>query len=568
MATPVRRLVAIFKIEANKRPMVDANREIDKGKEKAKDTEDAVKKLNDAFKKFGITLGVGYLLNKVRQFTTDFIAAADALDKTGQQVGISTDQLQAFRHAADLSGVSAGEFDQTIGQLQRNMREFTRGSASMRDAFNDLGVDVTDESGRLRDAGDVIYDIANAMKNIEDPAARVGLSMTVFGRSGRRMLPMLINGADALRAMTDELGEYGGGISRQAISQSVLLVDTIARFRLAMRSFASSIMVEVLPGFTQFIISISRAVVWVKEAIDNSRILESTAIAAGAALAAVGIATAASWGPAALTVGLTTAAVLVAALAIDDLWVTMEGGQSVTRTFIDEMLGVGATTQMVNNLKQGWVDLGETIATAWEYIRPMIEWIIEKTETAISTVGRLAAPAVRFLGGGPSPEEEAMAAREEERIRRRNELWERGRAARQRRAEAGAAAGETLAPPSVSRTAGATIARGARRGAPARTQPATAAPATMTQEQSLLERSLIMPGVPLGGMPTTIQPQVTQQRQQVNQITATTTVGPITVQAAQNPEETARAIDRRIRQREGETIRRVQASLVPAAERG
>jgi hypothetical protein len=603
VATTVRKLIGIFEIRADKRQMVDATDAMDKGEKQAKKTDKALKGLMDAFKAFGITLGAGFLLSRIRSMTTDFIKTADALDKTGQQVGIGTTQLQAFRHAADLSGVSASEFDQTVGQLQRNMREFTRGSASMVDAFNDLGVTVTDESGRLRNAGDVIYDIADAMQNIEDPAARVGLSMTVFGRSGRRMLPMLINGSAALREMTGELALYGGGISEQAIENSVILVDTIARFRLAMRSFASAIAVEVLPKFTELITAISRAVVWIKETIENSHILRATAITVGAALAGVGVATAAAWGPAALTVGLTTAAVLLAALAIDDLWVTMEGGQSVTRDFIDGMTEAGTTTQIVNNIKQAWVDLTDTIQAAWDYISPTLiafgEWlggwegiskgiidfilpIIPALETLWGIVSRISG-ALESIGVGVHiAGAEDVPQREVQRQRRIRETAERARVGRQQRRERRAeeqavfeAGVELVGTPEAAMgleqvgleqsiwfpgEAEQPIPRAARRRTPrpirraARGAARPAIPAAIAPEASAM-------------VPTAIQPQVIQGRQVTQNVDARTTVGQIVVQGTADPEETARAVDRRIRQREGQTLRSIQ-SLVPVAERG
>lgn len=560
MATTVRRLVGIFEIRADKRPMVDANREMDKGEKQARKTERGIKRLTGAFAAFGVTLGAGFLLGRVRQLTAEFITAADSLDKTGVQVGLATDQLQAFRHAADLSGISASEFDVAMGQLQRNMREFTRGSSSMVDAFRDLGVTVTDESGDLRNAQDVIFDIADAMARTEEPAERVGLAMTVFGRSGRRMLPMLVNGSAALREMTGELAVYGGGISRQAVAQSVQLVDTIARFRLAMRSLTSAIAVEVLPHFTEWTRATSRAIVWVKELIENSNILRATAITVGAALAGVGVATAASWGPAALTVGLVTAAVLLMALAIDDLWVTVQGGESVTRDFIDGMFGVGATAEAVDTLKEAWEGLTLAISDALAAYERWIETPIARAITS----------GIRFFEtfGEEAPELTAE---------QRRQLPEARRRARQIMREQRAAEMEIFGvEPTPEEEIG--IAQTVMQVTPAEVLGQTVLPEEEAPEARPRRRrrraatpalpAAISPGMP-SMLPTTIQPQVTQQTMQTTQtIDARTSVGQIVIQGVQDPEENARAVRREIRRHEGERIRQFQATQVPAAERG
>ena len=58
----------------------------------------------------GGILGVGGL----GALVTQSLSAADAIAKTADKVGLSTDALQELRHAADLSGVSTETLDMAM----------------------------------------------------------------------------------------------------------------------------------------------------------------------------------------------------------------------------------------------------------------------------------------------------------------------------------------------------------------------------------------------------------------------------------------------------------------------
>jgi hypothetical protein len=556
----VRELIVQWTSRFDPRGLKTWNREVDKGKKKTVEAEKSVKKLTDAFAKFGIAIGAAVLINRTRQLVTEFIRAGDELDKTSQQIGFTIEQLSAWRHAAGLSGVGANEFSDSVGQLQFRMRQAAQGSQQYARAFREMGIEVKTADGSLRPASDVLFDIADAISRVESPAEKTALVMTVLGRQGRKLLPMFTGGAEGVRRMTGELRTLGGGISREAVQRSVELTDTLARFRVSMQSLASVLAVSILPKLDQWIQALIRGAVWLQEVTQNSHILRAAAIVVGAALATAGIMTAAAWGPAALTVGLATAAIVLAALAIDDLWVTVEGGDSVLQGFIDGMFGFDATTQIINNARQAWEDLTGVISEAVEAVQSFGEWL-----DSLPHVSRLfIVPREDIMQQRQQAEAASGLARRTTHLRRTRRQQVRSEDAALM-AELGLALTpeEAIGAPGTAQTVqGATVAGALRQTI----QRPGLVPPPPTREMRLLERSIEMPGRPLMRPTELGRSQVTQNIGDASMTVQVTVEG-----TPDDPAATARAVEaaaRRVAREENEQmLRGLEESLAPVGAR-
>jgi hypothetical protein len=80
-------------------------------------------------------------------------------------------------------------------------------------------------------------------------------------------------------------------------------------------------------------------------------------------------------------------AILAIAAGIDDVVVTMEGGDSAIKAFIDSLFGVGTTAQAVDGLKVIFTGMGAAIDGAVTAIQPLVTWI----DTLLTKLGGMAA---------------------------------------------------------------------------------------------------------------------------------------------------------------------------------
>jgi hypothetical protein len=113
------------------------------------------------------------------------------LGEQAEQIGLTTDALQAYRLAAAQNGVEAGQLDTAFMRLTKSMGEAAGGSDDAIARFEKLGVSLLDNNGNLRRTSNILPEVARGLLEIGNQAQRDALMMELFGRSGARMVTML-----------------------------------------------------------------------------------------------------------------------------------------------------------------------------------------------------------------------------------------------------------------------------------------------------------------------------------------------------------------------------------------
>lgn len=145
------------------------------------------------------------LLSSARQ-ALDYAAS---LGEVSQQLGVTTRDLQLYRYIGTQVNLTEQEMDKGLQRLTRTIGEAAAGSKKQATAFRELGVSVTDANGRVKDAGEVIPRLANAISQIEDPALRAKVAYDLFGKSGQQMLPLLEMGEKGIKEFAERAEDLG-----------------------------------------------------------------------------------------------------------------------------------------------------------------------------------------------------------------------------------------------------------------------------------------------------------------------------------------------------------------------
>lgn len=127
---------------------------------------------------------------------------ADELMTMSQQSGISTNELQRMKYAADLVDVS---LDSMVGAQAK----LTKSMAGNTEAFDRLGVQVRMSNGTIRDANTVFYETLTALSHIGNETERDQLAMQIFGKSANELAGIIDDGGASLRAYGDEAEQLG-----------------------------------------------------------------------------------------------------------------------------------------------------------------------------------------------------------------------------------------------------------------------------------------------------------------------------------------------------------------------
>lgn len=178
---------------------------------------------------------------------------ADELGKMAQRIGIPVEQLSGLRLAADLSGVSMENLGTSIGRLSRNMSEIAGGATNTASrAFQALRISVTNSDGSLKTSAQIMDEVADRFRSMQDGAGKTALAIAIFGRSGAQMIPMLNQGAEALREAREEAEQLGLVVSRRTALAAEAFNDNLRRLRLVTEGVALQLTAQLAPAFAQF----------------------------------------------------------------------------------------------------------------------------------------------------------------------------------------------------------------------------------------------------------------------------------------------------------------------------
>lgn len=195
---------------------------------------------------------------------------ADKIGKLSQSTGLSTETLSRLRYQSDLTGSSFDEITKGVTRLQRSMYDAEQGLRTQSDAFDKLGVSVTDNDGNLRDTEETMLEVADRFAQMEDGAEKAALAQVLFGRAGSKMIPFLNNGRDGLKAMAEEADSLGITMDGKLTAAAERTNDNMTRIKTAMEGVFLRVMAQALPNIEAFT---KKLVAWSKESDNVERVM-------------------------------------------------------------------------------------------------------------------------------------------------------------------------------------------------------------------------------------------------------------------------------------------------------
>lgn len=182
--------------------------------------------------------GFGAMISKSLQ-------AGDSIAKMSDRLGISTENLTAFQHLAQLSGESIEGFDKSIEKMVRSIGEAQRGLGTGKAAFEDLGISVDQFAGKNADEQFLI--IADAIRGLENETLQASLASDIFGRSGIKLINTIRAGRDGFESAQAEVEKYGLALDRVDAAKIEAANDAILRSQKAIKGVSMQATITLAP---------------------------------------------------------------------------------------------------------------------------------------------------------------------------------------------------------------------------------------------------------------------------------------------------------------------------------
>lgn len=168
----------------------------------------------------GVAVGIGAIKLAFNAAQSSLVTFGEALDMGGRlsdlsgRTGESAGKLLLLERAFNNAGSSAEKVGPSINKLQKFIFEAGNASGEQAKVLDQLGISMDDLNGKT--PTDQMRLFAEKITSINDPAARAAAAMTIFGKSGGELLPVLQNFSSEMDTAKGQLGGLPGIMDRSA----------------------------------------------------------------------------------------------------------------------------------------------------------------------------------------------------------------------------------------------------------------------------------------------------------------------------------------------------------------
>ena len=176
--------------------------------------------------------------------------AGSELQKMSLRLGIGTDALGEYHHAAEMSGVSTETFNMAMQRMVRRIAEAAQGTGEAVDALKELGMPIKDLAAMKPD--EQFEKITEAMQGTETQADRVRLAMKLFDSEGVKLVQMMGNGVEGLNKFREEAKALGITFDQVGADQSAEFRDNLLRIQRIFTGIKTQIGQAIIPIFSEW----------------------------------------------------------------------------------------------------------------------------------------------------------------------------------------------------------------------------------------------------------------------------------------------------------------------------
>ena len=191
----------------------------------------------------GVAIGV--------KLISGLLKTGDALDKMNKRTGIAVEELSAMKFAVEQGGATLESFEKGLGTFAKGLGDATlKGTGPLVDGLELVGVSLTD----IQDLDPIAqFDfLADAIAGVEDPVLRSAAAQKIFGKSGKDLLPTLLEGSEGLALLRQEARDTGNVMSGESARGAAKFNDAIN----TAKNFLSGLVLKgfnlVLPKLLEF----------------------------------------------------------------------------------------------------------------------------------------------------------------------------------------------------------------------------------------------------------------------------------------------------------------------------
>lgn len=207
--------------------------------------------------------------------TKEAASNADDLLTLASVTGMTTDSVQELNYMADLTDVSMDRIKDSLKETTNKMQEAAAGTGDAYDAYQRLGVEITNADGSLRSAQDVFYDTIDALGEIKNQTERDALAMDLMSESAQELNPLIDLGSEKMRDYAQEAHDMGYVLDNDALKSLQGVDDAYSRLQNTQEGVKNQLAEEFAPYLEEFYGDVTTMVKDGGKAIKDSGIVDA-----------------------------------------------------------------------------------------------------------------------------------------------------------------------------------------------------------------------------------------------------------------------------------------------------
>jgi hypothetical protein len=215
----------------------------------AKIAERRAKELDAHFRRAGVAIGLALSAAAIaaEELTRRAIDNADAMRDLSIRTGASTETLSAYGYAAEQTGTDVETLGKGLKVLAKNAADSLNPTSEQAKVFKALGVEVVDSHGKLRALSELIPDIADRFKAMEDGTTKAALAQALFGRAGLDLTEFLNSGSQGLSEFAKRAEDLGIIVDEKTAKAADNFNDSLGDLKKLLSGVGLGIAKELLP---------------------------------------------------------------------------------------------------------------------------------------------------------------------------------------------------------------------------------------------------------------------------------------------------------------------------------
>lgn len=198
--------------------------------------------------------GVATATTLAAKSSFDFI---DAVGKVSLRTGLAIETIQALEQAAIESGASTEETRKGFEKFARSVGDASRGLKTQADIFDDLGVEIRDSNGNVKDLDTILRDTAQGIALLGSESEKATALANLFGRAGIKLSEVFRGGAEGIDEFVSKAQALGIVLDQQAIDNVQAFNDSFSILSAQLRTVKDKVFAELTPVLNNVVVGFS-----------------------------------------------------------------------------------------------------------------------------------------------------------------------------------------------------------------------------------------------------------------------------------------------------------------------